>query len=77
MLLLVKKVGKLAGFTVRAIDLLEYYVAYTRDDDWKEGGRPIVYQSITRTALDLGVSERQIQKLESTLFACGRHHLER
>ena len=71
LLLLVKKVGKLAGFTPRMISLLDYYLAYTRDVDWEEGGRPIVYQSLSKTALDLGVSERQIQKLEATLFEVG------
>lgn len=71
LLLLLKKTGALAGVTPRALDLLEYYLAYTRDCDWEEGARPLVYQSLTRTALDLGVSERQVQKLEAILFAAG------
>lgn len=71
LLLLVKKVGKHAGFTPRMIQLLDYYFAFTRDVDWEEGSRPIVYQSLSRTALDLGVSERQIQKLERSLFDVG------
>lgn len=71
LLLLVKKVGKLAGFTPRMISLLDYYMAYTRDIDWQSGSRPIVYQSLSRTALDLGVSERQIQKLERQLCNVG------
>ncbi len=71
LLLLVKRAGKLAGFTPRMIALLDYYLAFTRDGDWEEGRRPIVYQSLSRTALDLGVSERQVQKLEAALFAAG------
>ena len=71
LLLLVKRAGKAAGFTSRMIQLLDYYMAFTRDCDWEEGSRPIVYQSLARTALDLGVSERQIQKLEQQLFAAG------
>ncbi len=71
LLLLVKKLGKFAGFTPRMIQLLDYYMAFTRDIDWEEGSRPIVYQSLSRTALDLGVSERQIQKLEKTLADLG------
>lgn len=71
LLLLVKKIGQQAGFTPRMIQLLDYYLAYTRDCDWEEGSRPIVYQSVSRTALDLGVSERQIQKLEQGLFQLG------
>ncbi len=72
LLLLAKKVGKDAGFTPRMIQLLEYYVVvFTRDCDWEEGSRPIVFQSLSRTAMDLGVSERQIQQLEKRLFEAG------
>jgi len=71
LLLLVKRAGKLAGFTPRMIVLLDYYMAFTRELDWEEGSRPIVYQSLARTSLDLGVSERQIQKLEQQLFSAG------
>lgn len=71
LLLLVKKVGKRGEFTPRMIQLLDYYMAFTRDVDWEQGGRPIVYQSLAKTALDLGVSERQIQKLEQRLFHAG------
>ncbi|TWT95399.1 hypothetical protein Pla108_35470 [Botrimarina colliarenosi] len=53
------------------LTLLEYYLAFTRDLDWEEGSRPVVYQSLARTALDLGVTERQVQKLEAALFAAG------
>jgi hypothetical protein len=71
LLLLVKKVGKGAGFTSKMIHLLDYYMSFTRDIDWEQGSRPIVYQSLSRTALDLGVSERQIQNLEKALFGVG------
>jgi hypothetical protein len=71
LLLLAKRTGKHAGFTPRMLTLLEYYLAYTRDLDWEEGGRPVVYQSLARSALDLGVTERQVQKLEAALFAAG------
>lgn len=71
LLLLVKRAGKLAGFTPRMIHLLDYYMAFTRDVDWEAGSRPIIYQSLSRTALDMGVTERQIQKLERSLFEVG------
>lgn len=71
LLLLVKRVGKAAGFTSRMMQLLDYYMAFTRECDWEEGARPIVYQSLARTALDLGVTERQIQKIEKQLFEVG------
>lgn len=71
LLLLVKKTAKLAGFTPRMVQLLDYYFAFTRPADWEEGARPIVYQSLSKTSLDLGVTERQIQKLEAALFEAG------
>jgi hypothetical protein len=71
LLLLVKRAGKLLGFTPRMVELLDYYMAYTRDIDWGQGARPIVYQSLSKTALDLGVSERHIQRLEQQLFEIG------
>ena len=71
LLVLVKRVGKAAGFTARMTELLDYYMAFTRDVDWEQGSRPIVYQSLAKTALDLGVSERQVQRLEQLLFEAG------
>lgn len=71
LLLLAKRVGKLGGFTPRMLQLLEYYMAYTTAKDWEEGSRPVVFQSLARTAMDLGVGERQIQKLEKRLFDIG------
>jgi len=36
LLLLCKRVGRLADFTPRMIQLLEYYMAFTRDYDWED-----------------------------------------
>lgn len=71
LLTLVKRAGRQAGFTSGMIELLDYYMAFTREADWEEGARPIVFQSLAKTALDFGVSERQIQKLEQALFRAG------
>jgi hypothetical protein len=71
LLQLAKRVGKEGGFTPRMLQLLEYYLAYTTAADWEEGSRPIVFQSLARTAMDLGVGERQVQKLEKRLFDVG------
>lgn len=68
---LIKDVGPHAGFTPKMIALLEYYLRFTREGDWQEGGRPIVYQSQAKTAMYFRVSERQIQRLESALFERG------
>ena len=71
LLLLVKRIGKQAGFTPRMISLLDYYMAFTRECDWEQGSSPIIYQSLSKTALDLGISERQVQRLEQSLFEAG------
>ncbi len=71
LLLLVKRMGKQAGFTPRMINLLDYYMAFTREIDWEQGSSPIIYQSLSKTALDMGVSERQVQRLEQSLFEAG------
>ena len=71
LLILGKRAGKGAGFTSAMIELLDYYMAFTRECDWEEGARPIVYQSVSKTALDFSVSERQIQKTEQALFKAG------
>ncbi len=71
LLILVKRAGREAGFTSKMIELLDYYMAFTRDMDWSAGSRPIVFQSLSKTAMDLGVTERQIQNLEKSLFEVG------
>ena len=71
LLLLVKKAGRAGGFSPAMVELLDYYMAYTRDIDWEEGSNPIVYQSIARTALDLGKTERHIRRIEKQLFEAG------
>ncbi|MBU0791976.1 MAG: hypothetical protein KKC55_16130 [Gammaproteobacteria bacterium] len=68
---LVKDVGSYGGFTQNMVALLEYYVMFTRDCDWAQGGRPIVYQSLVKTARKFRVSERQIQYLENALANAG------
>ena len=71
LLMLLKKAGSFAGFTPKMIQLLEYYIVLTRECDWRVHGQPIVFQSLSATALHFGVSERQIQRLEKELFAIG------
>lgn len=68
---LVKQAGLELGFTSKMILLLEYYTHFTKEQDWQYGSRPIVFQSVAATAMDLGVGERQIQKLEKALFDVG------
>jgi len=71
LLTLVKRAGRQAGFTSGMIELLDYYMAFTRECDWEEGARPVIFQSLAKTALDFGISERQIQKIEQALFRAG------
>jgi replication initiation protein RepC len=67
---LAQRVGKEAGLTPALLRLLRYYVGFTRSRDWLEENA-VVYQSVVRTALDLGVTERQIQYLETQGFKLG------
>lgn len=71
LLKLVKHAGSELGFTDSMILLLEHYMLFTKDQDWKEGARPVVYQSQYKAALELGFSERQLQRLEGALFNVG------
>lgn len=71
LLMLAKRAGRLAGFTPRLIQLLEYYMAFTTEKDWEGGASPIVFQSLAKTSLELGVSERQIQRMEKKLCDIG------
>lgn len=71
LLKLVKRAGREVGFTSKMIELLEYYILFTRPQDWEEGAQPIVYQSLYKTALHFGVGDRQIQKIEQALFDAG------
>lgn len=68
---LVKQVGREGGFTPELIEMLEYYLVRTSEIDWTEGNRPICYQAVTTTALDLGISERQVLKRETALHDLG------
>ncbi len=51
LLKLVKHAGPFAGFSSKMIQLLEYYILFTRDCDWVANGQPIVYQALSKTAL--------------------------
>ncbi len=71
LLTLVKRAGKGAGFSSKMIRLLDHYMMFSREIDWREGGQPIVYQSQYKTAMDLDMSERHLQRLEKQLFEAG------
>ena len=71
LLTLVKRAGKQAGFSSKMIEVLEHYMILTRPIDWMEGSQPIVYKSQYQTAMDLGISDRHLQRLEKDLFKIG------
>ena len=68
---LIKQVGREGGFTPELIELLDYYLWRTSEIDWTEGNQPICYQAVISTALDLGISERQVNKREKALNLLG------
>jgi|TARA_R110002126_G_scaffold291807_1_gene459699 replication initiation protein RepC len=66
-LTLIKRLGKHSGYNAQMINLLDYYLSFTRDIDWEGKGAPIVYQSLCRTSYDFSLSVRQIQRIEKSL----------
>lgn len=68
---LIKQAGKIAGFRPELVELLEYYLVRTQDIDWTKDNQPICYQTVTATAQDLGISERQVWNREKALHTLG------
>jgi replication initiation protein RepC len=68
---LVKRVGRELGFTTCLIAHLEYLIRFTQERDWLPGSRPVIYQSVTSTAQERGISERQVNNLERRLHQLG------
>jgi len=68
---LIKTLGRDYGFTPSMVQLLEYYMVRTQDIDWEAGNVPICYQAVNATARELGISERQVNYLETSLFELG------
>jgi|GEM_PF-3516335 len=66
-LTLIKRLGKHSGYNAQMINLLDYYLSFTKNIDWEGQGAPIVYQSLCRTSYDIGLSVRQIQRIEKAL----------
>lgn len=67
----IKRIRKSGDLTNSEISLLEYYICFTKKQDWQPGQRPVVWQSLTKTALQLGISDRQVQRLEASLIKKG------
>ena len=70
-LTLLKRLGRKHSYNAQMINLLDYYLSFTKAQDWEEGSAPVVYQSLCKTAQHLGLSIRQIQRLEKRLFEAG------
>ncbi len=68
---LIKKVGRKIGFNSVLISHLEYLLNHTKNHDWIDGGRPIIYKTVQKTALELGLSERQVNNREQSLHKLG------
>lgn len=70
-LTLVKRLGRSAGYSPQMANLLDYYLSYTQPQDWQKDNKPIVFQSLCRTAYDFSLSIRQIQRIEAALAEKG------
>ena len=69
---LIRDIGRSIGLSARQGQHLEYLLRHTSDRDWEPDGLgPIVYKSVTQTAAETGVSERQVHRLEKRLHELG------
>ena len=66
-----ERAGRHFGLSFADLRLLTLYVSFTRSEDWAEGGRPIYTRPVFRTASDLGISARQVNRSERKLEALG------
>lgn len=68
---LAERAGKHFGLGFTDLRLLTLYVGYTREADWLTGGRPLYTRPVWRTASDLGISARQVNRSENRLEKLG------
>lgn len=69
---LTEKAARQIGLSPTDLRLLTLYVGYSRADDWESGaGRPAYTRPVWRTASDLGISARQVNRSETRLEALG------
>ena len=66
-----ERAGRHFGLSFADLRLLTLYVSFTRAEDWVEGGRPIYTRPVFRTASDLGISARQVNRSERQLEKLG------
>jgi len=66
-----ERAGRHFGLSFADLRLLTLYVGFTRAEDWEEGGRPIYTRPVFRTASDLGISARQVNRSERRLESLG------
>jgi len=66
-----ERAGRNFGLGFTDLRLLTLYVGYTRPQDWEEGGRPVYTRPVWRTASDLGISSRQVNRSENRLERLG------
>ena len=68
---MVERAARPLGLGFTDIRLLTLYVGYTRAQDWAQGGRPVYTRPVWRTASDLGISSRQVNRSETRLEKLG------
>jgi replication initiation protein RepC len=66
-----ERAGRNFGLSFADLRLLTLYVSFTRAEDWQEGSRPIYTRPVFRTASDLGISARQVNRSERKLESLG------
>jgi len=68
---MVERAARPLGLGFTDIRILTLYVGYTRAQDWAPGARPVYTRPVWRTASDLGISARQVNRSETRLERLG------
>jgi len=68
---MVERAARPLGLGFTDIRVLTLYVGYTRAQDWAPGARPVYTRPVWRTASDLGISARQVNRSETRLERLG------
>ncbi len=66
-----ERAGRHFGLSFADLRLLTLYIGFTRAEDWTAEGRPIYTRPVFRTASDLGISARQVNRSERRLESLG------
>ena len=68
---LLKEAGQACGWNRLLIDHLDLLIGYTRPQDWRPGGRPLVWLTVREAGNRLGISACQVSRNENRMMRLG------